>query len=66
MSGCALHGLAFTYGCPGCDEIWDDVVIAIQVRERLANDTGERLTLEEFAAEVGFDLDDPADTTEAG
>ena len=46
--GCRLHGYALTIGCPGCDDVADDFAIAALVRERLANDTGERITLEEL------------------
>lgn len=59
--GCALHGMAFTHGCPGCADYVDEIVIAAQVRERLANDTGERLTMEELAESVGIDLDEARD-----
>ena len=34
-----------------------DLVTALQVRTRLAQDTGERVMLAEFAAREGFDLD---------
>jgi hypothetical protein len=36
----------------------DDYAIADTVQERDENDTGERLTLEELAAEVGIELED--------
>ena len=49
--GCAIHGTAVTQGCPGCANFVDDLAIAEQVRERLANDTGERVPLDEFIAE---------------
>lgn len=34
-----------------------DLVTALQVKARIAEDTGERLTLHEFADQVGFDLE---------
>lgn len=54
---CALHGLNFEDGCEGCDEAeyWH---IAAIVAERMANDTGEWLTIEELAENLGIDLDD--------
>lgn len=33
-----------------------DLITMLQVKTRIAEDTGERVTLEEFAAEQGFDL----------
>lgn len=33
----------------------DDLVIAVEVRERDARDTGERILLEDFMREQGFD-----------
>jgi hypothetical protein len=33
-----------------------DLITALQVRARLAEDTGERLSFAEFADQVGFDL----------
>lgn len=37
-------------------ELLDDLVTEQRVRERLANDTGERFTLDEVAPELGIDL----------
>lgn len=39
------------------DPIIEDLVIAARVRERLANDDGERFSLDAVAAELGIDLD---------
>lgn len=33
-----------------------DVVTVLQIKARMAADTGERLSFEEFADQVGFDL----------
>lgn len=39
-------------------EIAEDAAIAKTVAERTSADTGERLTLQESAEELGIDLDD--------
>ena len=39
------------------DPIIEDLVIAARIRERLAEDDGNRFSLEEVAAEFGIDLD---------
>jgi hypothetical protein len=40
------------------DPIIEDLVIAARVRERLANDDGERFSLDDVAGELGIDLDE--------
>lgn len=39
-------------------ELAEDAAIAARVRERRESDTGERLTLEQSAQELGIDLSD--------
>lgn len=57
---CALHGGAFTHGCPGCETAEDWDILGI-VAERKRTDTGERLTIEELAESVGIDLSELED-----
>lgn len=40
------------------DPIIEDLVIAARMRERLANDDGERFSLEDVAAQLGIALDE--------
>lgn len=35
-----------------------DLITVLQIKTRLAEDTGERITLDEFARQEGFDLDE--------
>ncbi len=42
------------------DPVIEDLVIAARVRERDTDDGGARYPLEEVAADLGVDLDDPA------
>lgn len=39
------------------DPIIEDLVIAARIRERLADDSGERFTLDQVADELGISLD---------
>lgn len=40
------------------EPVFEDLVIAARVRQRLADDDGTRHTLEDVAAECGVDLDE--------
>jgi hypothetical protein len=51
QGGCGLHHEAFTYGCPGCLDYADDLLIARQVRDRDAAGPGVRIPLEQLEAE---------------
>ncbi len=54
---CSEHGYEYEDGCAGCEEAeyW---FIAGLVTDRITNDTGERLSIEELAESLGIDLDE--------
>lgn len=54
---CRVHGYEYEDGCGGCEEAeyW---FIAGLVTERITNDTGEWLTIEELAERLGIDLNE--------
>lgn len=64
--GCNLHGCAYTPGCPGCDELADELALLRQVRERLENDSGERVSLDALLAEFGYTRADFAPESQRG